>query len=135
MLVIGVIDYYYKKVQVIHYATFGGNMSGISGQNNQIIEEPKIITEKIEVAVYRDDITMYMYSPTKAISRARTRKGEARYNILSNNCETFINWALIGVNISDQVDDAFLQILLVATIGLTLTTWFNVYNSKDNNRK
>ncbi len=108
-------------------------MSGISGQNNQIIEEQKTITENIEVAVYQDNITMH--SPTNAILRAMTRKGEAQYNIILNNCETFINWALVGENISDQVNGASWKFLLGAAICLTVAACFNVYNSKDNNRK
>ena len=47
-----------------------------------------------------------------AIARARSRLGEDRYRLWSNNCEHFIEWSLNGVNRSAQVE-AHRQRLLV----------------------
>jgi hypothetical protein len=37
--------------------------------------------------------------------RARSRLGENRYRLLSNNCEHFCEWCLHGQNHSEQVDE------------------------------
>lgn len=39
-----------------------------------------------------------------AIERARSRLGERRYRLWSNNCEHFVNWALDGEARSAQVE-------------------------------
>jgi hypothetical protein len=40
------------------------------------------------------------------IDRARSRLGEHRYRLLSNNCEHFVEWCLYGEHRSFQVDRA-----------------------------
>ncbi len=42
------------------------------------------------------------YSPDEAIIRARLRMGEARYHILHNNCEHFVEWCISGKHRSQQ---------------------------------
>jgi len=41
-----------------------------------------------------------------AICRARSRLGEKRYRLLSNNCEHFVEWCLHGVHRSYQAETA-----------------------------
>ena len=38
------------------------------------------------------------------VRRARSRLGERRYAILSNNCEHFCSWCQVGESCSEQVD-------------------------------
>lgn len=40
------------------------------------------------------------------LSRARSRLGEKRYKLLSNNCEHFVEWCLHGVGRSFQAESA-----------------------------
>ena len=40
------------------------------------------------------------------IRRARTRLGEKRYRLLTNNCEHFVEWCLHGVHRSFEVETA-----------------------------
>jgi hypothetical protein len=40
------------------------------------------------------------------LERARSRLGEHRYRLLSNNCEHFVEWCLYGEHRSFQVDRA-----------------------------
>jgi hypothetical protein len=40
------------------------------------------------------------------VERARSRLGEHRYRLLSNNCEHFVEWCLYGEHRSFQVDRA-----------------------------
>ena len=44
------------------------------------------------------------YTPAEVVARARSRLGEDRYRIASNNCEHFCHWCLSGENRSVQVD-------------------------------
>jgi len=44
------------------------------------------------------------FSPEEIIGRARTRLGEDRYGVLSNNCEHFVHWGVSGRARSGQVE-------------------------------
>ncbi len=46
------------------------------------------------------------FAREEAVRRARSRLGESRYRILSNNCEHFCNWCLTGAARSAQVERA-----------------------------
>lgn len=46
------------------------------------------------------------FDAAEAISRARSRLGEKRYRLLSNNCEHFVEWCLHDVHRSFQVETA-----------------------------
>jgi hypothetical protein len=43
------------------------------------------------------------YSGTETVLRARSRLGEKRYRLLTNNCEHFCTWCLVGESRSEQV--------------------------------
>lgn len=43
------------------------------------------------------------YSDAEVVSRARSRVGESRYSVLSNNCEHFCNWCISGNSCSAQI--------------------------------
>lgn len=47
----------------------------------------------------------HIYSPDETIQRARSRLGEAKYNLVTNNCEHFAIWCKTGISQSHQVDD------------------------------
>jgi hypothetical protein len=44
------------------------------------------------------------FSPQEAVARARSRLGEDRYRLTTNNCEHFCEWCLSGQSRSEQVD-------------------------------
>ncbi|MGF6917215.1 lecithin retinol acyltransferase family protein [Paraburkholderia sp. 40] len=44
-----------------------------------------------------------IYVGTDAVRRARSRLGENRYRLLTNNCEHFCAWCLLGESRSEQV--------------------------------
>jgi len=44
------------------------------------------------------------YAPPEIVQRARSRLGESRYQVLTNNCEHFCHWCLFGESRSEQVD-------------------------------
>jgi hypothetical protein len=43
------------------------------------------------------------YAGSEAVLRARSRLGENRYRLLTNNCEHFCNWCVSGISHSAQV--------------------------------
>lgn len=45
-----------------------------------------------------------LYSATETVSRARSRLGEARYNVALNNCEHFAIWCKTGEHVSYQAE-------------------------------
>jgi hypothetical protein len=44
------------------------------------------------------------YTPTEVVDRARSRPGENRYRLTTNNCEHFCEWCLSGESRSEQVE-------------------------------
>lgn len=44
------------------------------------------------------------YTAAAAVERARSRLGEDRYSVLSNNCEHFAEWVISGMSRSLQVE-------------------------------
>ncbi|MFL9863377.1 lecithin retinol acyltransferase family protein [Paraburkholderia fungorum] len=44
-----------------------------------------------------------IYTGIDAVERARSRLGEDRYQLLTNNCEHFCTWCVLGVARSEQV--------------------------------
>jgi hypothetical protein len=63
------------------------------------------------------------------VRRARSRLGECRYNLLSNNCEHFCNWCQLGEARSTQVESlrkpAYFVVLVAAalTSALPVSKW------------
>lgn len=125
MLVIEVVDLSCRRVRVIHYNTPEENKKGISGIGNKVIEEEVTVEEDIEKAVYRDDVQIH--NREAAIERARSRLHETDYKLFSNNCESFVNWALTGKDITDQGIEASMKLvvavaLVVGMIGVAMIT-------------
>ena len=55
-------------------------------------------------AVMARDDSLQRFTPAEVVARARSRLGEDRYRIASNNCEHFCHWCRAGENRSAQVD-------------------------------
>ncbi|MBL4796920.1 MAG: lecithin retinol acyltransferase family protein [Oleispira sp.] len=83
--------------QVIHYA---GMSSGFS----------KDCVERTTVREFAagNDVTVKshlirVYGKYESIERANSRLGENEYNLLTNNCESFVLWCIQGIPLSSQV--------------------------------
>ena len=91
MLVIelDVVNRYQSTVRVIHYDDDGSSTT---------IKEEVLPLTSVEVAVYKG----FTYSPNLAIRRARSRLYEDKYDVLTRNCESFVNWAITGLEFTFQ---------------------------------
>lgn len=45
------------------------------------------------------------YNGVQAVARAMRRLGEEKYNLITFNCEHFVNWCIEGCEVSRQVDN------------------------------
>jgi hypothetical protein len=100
--------------RVIHYAGFAKSL------NRGPVEEVSLeqfaggheITLRHNVAA--------KFGGMEAVRRARTRLGEDRYRLLTNNCEHFVSWCLHGQARSQQVRACFShpRAALLAVTGL-----------------
>jgi hypothetical protein len=75
-----------------------------------IIRKP---VEEVTLAEFAQGRSVYVVSHAEAsfdavevIQRARTRLGEKRYRLLTNNCEHFVEWCLHDVHRSFEVQTA-----------------------------
>jgi hypothetical protein len=75
--------------------------------------KPSEIVERTSLATFSrgNSISIKYYSqgfcfvPDVVISRAETRLGEDKYNLLFNNCEHFATWCKTGISDSKQIRD------------------------------
>jgi hypothetical protein len=68
------------------------------------------------------------FAADEVIRRARSRLGECRYDLLTNNCEHFCNWCLRAEPRSYQVDrwrsrPAWALVIVVAFLGKVFDIW------------
>ena len=140
MLVIAVVDT--VTLRVIHYtsevaddmtdsaqtsSSIFGNFASFGGGDGErtvaVIKEEDIkidpTTEKVELLNYPPQGTRFeiIYAPQKAVKRARSRLGEQKYGILSNNCECLVNWAYTNKEVSNQSRKGLLEGVFGAVSG------------------
>jgi hypothetical protein len=84
--------------KVVHYAGFF--LSFHRGPVEEIALED--FASGRPVAVRREKPARY--APERVVERARSRLGEDRYRITTNNCEHFCEWCLRGESRSRQVE-------------------------------
>lgn len=83
--------------RVVHYA--GLCVSLHRGPIEEVTLERFAAGYDVEVVAHPCAI----YAGREAVTRARSRLGEDRYRLLSNNCEHFCTWCVDGKSRSDQV--------------------------------
>jgi hypothetical protein len=65
-----------------------------------------------------------IYEEKEAVDRARSRLGENRYSVLTNNCEHFCAWCIYGQAHSQQVDECLAHPCAGAHVAMTLLRAF-----------
>lgn len=89
---------YIGNGRVIHYA--GYSRSGRRGP----VEDVSLERFTRGRALWLKPADDARYGGADAVERARSRLGENRYRITSNNCEHFCEWCLRGLERSEQVE-------------------------------
>ncbi|EIN00484.1 hypothetical protein WQE_13766 [Paraburkholderia hospita] len=89
--------------KVVHYAGFGGSI------RNGVVVELSIVDFAADREVWVKSTGCTKYCGQEVVLRARSRLGEKRYRLLSNNCEHFCSWCLCGKGRSDQVWQFFVH--------------------------
>ena len=88
---------YIGNQEVIHYE---GKFGSDSGRIAKVT-----LAEFCEGASCRvRDYPLRVYGRKESVERANQRLGEARYNILFNNCEQFVAWCIMGFGYSEQIN-------------------------------
>jgi hypothetical protein len=87
--------------KVVHYAGFAG--SAHRGPVAEVTLEQFAAGHAITLWPH----PLPKYAGDEAVRRARSRLGENRYRLLTNNCEHFCAWCLFGESRSEQVHACF----------------------------
>src|SRR3984893_6836409 len=105
--------------RVVHYA---GRIKYAHG----LIEEISLAEFSEGRALRVEKLESGRFNRHEIVSRARSRLGESRYDLLRNNCEHFCNWCLLGENRSFQVECLTAPLRLLCSALLLL---FSTYRS------
>ena len=84
--------------RVIHYAGFCHTLHAAPVEETSIEQ----FAHGHGVAVKSEPCARYLGA--EAVARARSRLGENQYHLLTNNCEHFCTWCLLGRGRSEQVE-------------------------------
>lgn len=78
-----------------------GLVGGILGPVGAALTLAEYIKKNLE---YED---FYLYNNSETLERARSRIGESKYNLITNNCEHFAIWCKTNLSKSEQVENLF----------------------------
>jgi hypothetical protein len=88
---------YVGNGHVVHYAGFAGSA------HRGPVEEVELTRFAAGHPLTIRSTPSARYVGDEAVRRARSRLGENRYRLLTNNCEHFCAWCLLGESHSEQV--------------------------------
>lgn len=71
------------------------------------IDSLNILEKIVKMASY------HLYSPAETIERAKSRLGENKYSLITNNCEHFAIWCKTGISESHQVEEILKAVLQI----------------------
>jgi cell wall-associated NlpC family hydrolase len=103
---------YVGEGRVIHYA---GRARYPHGRIEEISLQDFIGNRPVHVGSAPD-----CFRGEDIVRRARSRLGECRYDLLSNNCEHFCNWCQLGEARSQQVESLAKSVRLLVHAAVTL---------------
>ncbi len=89
---------YAGQGRVIHYAGFHHFLR--SGPVEEVTIQQFAKARSYEIKSHATP----SFSGDMAVSRARSRLGENRYSLLTNNCEHFLEWCITGEHRSAQAE-------------------------------
>ncbi|ELK22488.1 hypothetical protein AF6_0791 [Anoxybacillus flavithermus TNO-09.006] len=90
-----------KRIGYTHHGLYIGNNQVIHYSEGEVrIDSLEDFKKDCEMGVVDSVAT---YSKEEIISRAYSRLGEKRYNLVFNNCEHFVNWCRSGGKMTDSI--------------------------------
>ncbi len=97
---------------VMHYAGMGNHSLDFSNSHIQTIELKAFIADaQLSIRPHKP----HAFATDKIIQRAYSRLGEDEYNLITNNCEHFVNWCIYGKSESQQVRSVVETIIKIST--------------------
>ncbi|MDB5774136.1 MAG: hypothetical protein JWP38_269 [Herbaspirillum sp.] len=105
---------YVGEGKVMHYAGLCRSLHGGP------VEEVSIARFAAGHQIWIKSSPFPKYVGQEAVRRARSRLGENRYRLLTNNCEHFCTWCVYGESRSEQVEEC----LAFPRVALRMTTSF-----------
>ena len=109
---------YVGNGKVVHYAGLAGSLH--SGP----VEEISIARFAAGHETWMKPTISAKFIGEDAVQRARSRLGENRYRVLTNNCEHFCTWCLYGESRSEQIDECLAHPSVALHTAMTLFTAF-----------
>jgi len=111
---------YVGNGRVLHYA---GLCRGLhTGQVEELSLEHFGAGSDVEVRIG----LLPCFTGEEVVRRARSRLGERRYRLLSNNCEHFCTWCLYGEARSEQVRQCAIHPMrILRVLNSFLSVWWN----------
>ena len=115
------IDHKEDKIHAIEYHS----SEGFSIDNKMTLKELQIATVGRHPYKFRDqDVYLFKHDncldPSEVVSRAQSKLGEGKYNLLTNNCEHFAVWCKTATSSSDQLQIKKVLAKTVTTIGAAI---------------
>lgn len=101
---------YVGSGRVVHYAGLGESLQ--AGP----VEEVPLECFAANRPVWIEFRPAPGFAARQVVVRARSRLGESRYRLLTNNCEHFCTWCRYGCPRSDQVRDLLVRPLLMLSL-------------------
>jgi hypothetical protein len=112
--------------RVVHYSGF------CRGLHRGPVEESTVAQFSGGNEVWVEQGAGTRYSGDEVAHRARSRLGENRYRLLTNNCEHFCAWCLDGISRSEQVRQYFRHpAVAVRMAGSLLMAWIGFISTTD----
>lgn len=102
---------YLGRDKVIHYS---GLANGLRAGPVEIISLDHFSQGK---RTYVQSHENRVFCRKQTVKRARSRLSEDKYNLLTNNCEHFINWCIYGKARSEQVSNAATYLMIQSMLG------------------
>lgn len=94
---------YVGSGRVIHYA----------GKSNGPFDNSFSCVQETSLADFAGGRIIYVlwepeakFTASEIVDRAKSRLGENKYSVLTNNCEHFVNWCIHGEHKSEQIQQA-----------------------------
>jgi hypothetical protein len=119
---------YVGDSKVVHYAGLCSSLRVCA------VEELSIVDFAAGHAIWVKQERCPEYVGQDAIRRARSRLGENRYRLLTNNCEHFCSWCLFGESHSEQVRQCIAHPYMAICTAMILVKRFLESRSKVRNK-